>query len=271
MTKALGDMVGIPPRNIKVSVNPAHIDHYYNNNPYITTFWNCLSLLFPQGEKFFVDSVKHYRGQISDKKLLAEISGFIGQESFHTREHLSINDIIQSSGVDTDVFDADLKFILDIARKLPNSWQLAATCALEHYTGIMGHQLLENHDHNKSILYDYHKLWIWHAIEECEHKAVSFDVYSKVSNSYLLRIVIMLAATIVFFAVVANFYLRMLWQKRLTNPIMLLDAVLYLGNLFKDLVPNYFEYFKPSFHPLFEDSSILIAQWSFKLGLYTPH
>ena len=77
----------------------------------------------------------------------------------------------------------------------------------------MGHQLLEDSKHNSNILYEYHNLWIWHAIEECEHKAVSYDVYKQVSNSYLLRVIIMLAASVVFFAVVANFYLRMLWQK----------------------------------------------------------
>lgn len=271
MKNALGNLVGIPPRNRKINLDSKYVDCYYKNNPYLTTFWNCLSLLFPQGEKFFVDSVKNYRDKITNDKLLAEISGFIGQESFHSREHLSLNDLIQNSGINVDIFDADLKFILDIARKLPPSWQLAATCALEHYTGIMGHQLLEDSKHNSNILYEYHNLWIWHAIEECEHKAVSYDVYKQVSNSYLLRVIIMLAASVVFFAVVANFYLRMLWQKKLTNPIMILDAVIYLSNLFKDLIPNYLEYFKPNFHPLFEDSSILIAQWSFKLGLYTPH
>lgn len=267
MSKTLGAQVGIPPRNRKIQLDVKHVGHYYGNNPYITTFWNCLSLLFPQGEKFFVDSVKSYRSDVTNKQLLAEISGFIGQESFHSREHVEINTLIEKSGIDVKQFDKELKFVLGIAYKLPRSFQLAATCALEHYTGIMGHQLLANKKHNGKILYDFADLWIWHAIEECEHKCVSYDVYQATCNSYLLRVMIMLAATVVFFTVVANFYTRMLIQQKLTNPVMVLDAIIYLVMLFKDLVPEYFEYFKPNFHPSDSDSSHLISHWIKKLKI----
>ncbi len=261
MSKIIGATVGIPPRNRKVDINPFYIKHYYKDDPYITTFWNCLSLLFPQGEKFFVDSVKHYRSNVTDKKLLAEISGFIGQESFHTREHESVNKFIAVSGIDINSFDKQLKFILDIARRLPPSFQLAATCALEHYTGIMGHQLLDDDSHNGSIMYNYMQLWIWHAIEECEHKCVSFDVYQDQVDSYLIRIMVMLAATVVFFSVVSVFYLRMLYQYRLLNPFKIVNAGFHIGWLFKNLIFDYLEYFKPGFHPSGQNSQWLINHW----------
>lgn len=261
MSKTIGATVGIPPRNRKININPFYIKSYYKDDPYITTFWNCLSLLFPQGEQFFADSVKAYRGNVSNKQLLAEISGFIGQESFHTREHERINEYIAASGINVKSFDKQLAFVLGIARKLPPSFQLAATCALEHYTGIMGHQLLDNDDHNGSIMYDYMQLWIWHAIEECEHKCVSFDVYQDQVDSYLIRIMIMLAATVVFFSVVGFFYFRMLFQYRLLNPFRIMKANVYLGWLFKDLIFDYLEYFKPGFHPSDQNSKWLINHW----------
>lgn len=267
MSKALGASVGIPPRNRKVELNAKKIGSYYSDNPYLTTFWNCLSLLFPQGEKFFVDSVKSYRSDVKDHYLLAQIAGFIGQESFHSREHVEINKLIEQSGIDVNQFEKELRVILGIASKMPRSMRLAATCALEHYTGIMGHQLLDDFRHSDNIMYGYMDLWIWHAIEECEHKCVSMDVYNQTCNSYLLRVVIMLAATIVFFAVVANFYVRMLKQQGLRNPVMFLDAMLYLTKLFSNLVPEYLSYFKPSFHPSESDSGELIEYWLNKLNI----
>lgn len=267
MSKAIGASVGIPPRNRKININPFYIKRYYKDDPYITTFWNCLSLLFPQGEQFFVDSVKAYRGNVSNKQLLAEISGFIGQESFHTREHEGINEYIAASGINVKSFDKQLAFVLGIARKLPPSFQLAATCALEHYTGIMGHQLLDNDNHNSSIMYDYMQLWIWHAIEECEHKCVSYDVYKDQVDSYFIRIIVMLAATVVFFSVVFAFYSRMLIQYRLLNPFKIIRSYAYLTWLFKDLLFDYLDYFKPGFHPSDHDSKFLINHWLYMLDI----
>ena len=42
-------------------------------------------------------------------------------------------------------------------------------------------------------------LWLWHALEESEHKAVAFDVYKATGGGYLRRVAIMIAATIIFF------------------------------------------------------------------------
>ena len=47
-----------------------------------------LSATFPDGEDFFVRSVRHYRDQLTDPELKRQVAGFIGQESVHGREHL---------------------------------------------------------------------------------------------------------------------------------------------------------------------------------------
>src|SRR3954454_9073585 len=40
-----------------------------------------LSSVFPDGEDFFVRSVRHYRDQITDPVLKRQVAGFIGQEA----------------------------------------------------------------------------------------------------------------------------------------------------------------------------------------------
>src|SRR5690606_22287460 len=51
-----------------------------------------LSSVFPDGEDFFVRSVRRFRDEITDPALRRQVSGFIGQESVHGREHRALND-----------------------------------------------------------------------------------------------------------------------------------------------------------------------------------
>ena len=46
-----------------------------------------LSAVFPDGEDFFVRSVRHFRDQITDPELKRQVGGFIGQEAMHGRQH----------------------------------------------------------------------------------------------------------------------------------------------------------------------------------------
>ena len=57
--------------------------YFFDNNPFKTHFMNALSILFPEGERFFIRSVLAYRDQISDPKLLQEIKEFCAQEAQH--------------------------------------------------------------------------------------------------------------------------------------------------------------------------------------------
>ena len=47
-----------------------------------------LSGVFPDGEDFFVRSVRNYRDEITDADLKRDVAGFIGQEAIHGREHV---------------------------------------------------------------------------------------------------------------------------------------------------------------------------------------
>src|SRR5579862_3150162 len=60
-----------------------------------------LSAVFPDGEDFFVRSVRHYREQITDPTLAAQVSGFIGQEITHGREHRAFNTHLDTLGYHT--------------------------------------------------------------------------------------------------------------------------------------------------------------------------
>ena len=60
-----------------------------------------LSALFPEGEDFFVRSVRRFADQITDPELQSRVQGFIGQEVTHGREHRALNERLQEMGYPT--------------------------------------------------------------------------------------------------------------------------------------------------------------------------
>src|SRR5205085_8917355 len=64
-----------------------------------------LSAVFPDGEDFFVRSVRHYRNQITDPELKRQVAGFIGQEAMHGREHRAFNDRLDELGYPVKRFE----------------------------------------------------------------------------------------------------------------------------------------------------------------------
>src|SRR5437870_9840520 len=60
-----------------------------------------LSSVFPDGEDFFVRSVRHYRDRIEDPQLKRQVAGFIGQEALHGREHRTFNVRLDELGYPT--------------------------------------------------------------------------------------------------------------------------------------------------------------------------
>src|SRR5882724_6780426 len=88
----------IRPRNITFDL-PAELPrHWHSDDPFITNFFNGLSIMFPEGELFFVDSVRHFQSRITDPKLKEEVRGFCGQEGIHGREHRRYNELLEAQG-----------------------------------------------------------------------------------------------------------------------------------------------------------------------------
>lgn len=246
---------------------------WFAGDPFMSHFMNNLSSLFPYGEKFFVDSVRAVREQVTEPQLKKDISAFIGQEAMHSKEHAAYNEYAAEHGIDLERLELRIKVLLEWVTKITTKKQrLAATCALEHFTATMAEQLLQREDlttqMNDPKLY---QLWMWHAIEENEHKAVAYDVYQAVGGGYFTRVAMMATSTVIFFGVIAWFQLHLLrkdgqlfnwrsWKKGLG---MLFSP--RNGFLTKLLLP-YLDYYRPGFHPLDHDSKQLEQRWRQRLG-----
>ena len=233
---------------------------------------NALSVLFPQGEQFFVDSVRAFRDQINDPKLKAEVRGFIGQEAMHSLEHLAMNQHVRDQGMPVEDLEKHLTVVLDIAKKLPKRHQLAITCALEHLTAMMADMLLERDDIREGMHETMRPLWAWHAIEETEHKAVAYDVFQRVGGTYAERTFYLAFSTAALGIVGSYFTCRMMLND--AKRFSVADTTRGLWRLwgkngtFSSLIPSWFSYFKPGYHPWDHDNSELIARFKAEIQTY---
>src|SRR5690625_2280680 len=149
-----------------------------------------LSSVFPDGEDFFVRSVRHYRKRITDPELRRQVKGFIGQEAMHGREHRVLNDRVDALGYPTKRMEHFTKWGLCLrSRKAPPISNLAATAALEHFTATLAELVMSEPEIRDLIGHEAMRhVFEWHALEESEHKAVAFDVYRAVGGSERMRI-----------------------------------------------------------------------------------
>lgn len=268
--QATGASVNIPPRRLDFEFPADMTRYYFDNSPFLSSFLTTLSALFPEGESFFVESVRAYRDQITDPVLRAQVSGFIGQEAMHSKEHAAFNEAATRMGYPVLQQDKELGYLLRFGQKiLPKSVQISITTALEHYTAIIAEMLLRYPDIHMRFTPEMRQLWLWHALEENEHKTVAYDVYEEVSGSYLLRAGTMIPVTAIFFAVVAINHTRMLAADgKLTNFRDNAKGFAYCWGskgIFTRLLPQYLDYFRPSFHPSQHDTTALLNEWREKL------
>ena len=258
----------IPRRDVDFALDPAAVPRdWCHDDAYQTTFLNALSLLFPEGEKFFVDSVKQLKTRVEDPELQRQIIGFIGQEAMHGKEHRAFNELLVAHGfVSAPAVDRRVRGFLRFARRqLSPLSQLAATCALEHFTAMLAEAVLRDDRMRDEVHPSVRPLWLWHALEESEHKAVAFDVYRAAGGGYARRAAIMLLTTAAFFAAQSLAHARLMADREiLWRPwrwMRGLGRMWIWPGYFTRLVPAYLAYFRPGFHPDDRDTRALLAAW----------
>ena len=227
----------------------------------------CLSAVFPDGEDFFVASVRRYRDQVTDPELKRQVAGFIGQESVHGREHRALNDRLAALGYPTKGIERFTRKGLEIRQKLaPPTSNLAATAALEHYTATLAEVLLSDEEARR-VVGDSPVLQVllWHALEEAEHKAVAFDVYKLSGGSERMRTMTMNLITVGFIGgMTAQVVLSMLRDPATYEKGRLRASVRRLKTspwLRKEVWQRLRDYNRADFHPDDHETDELLAEW----------
>jgi len=257
----------ITPRDARFGRGKAIRRWWLADDPYATAFYNALSVTFPKGEGFFIDSVRKFRDGAAPR-LAAEIQAFTKQEVIHTREHVAFNRHVTDQGYEIARLEAEVDRVLAIARRRPPIASLAATMALEHFTAMLAHELIADPRHLAGGDADAVGLWRWHAAEEIEHKGVAYDTWLHATRDWsrakrwTIKAGAMLVVTMHFFVGRAKGMLDLLRQDGIRGPRAWAGLFWYAvgkPGMARKIAGAWLAFFLPGFHPWNHDDRALIA------------
>ena len=257
----------IRPRDIAFGRNRTNPRWWLNGDPVATAFYNTLSAAFPQGERFFIESVRNYK-HMASPELQKQIAAFSAQEFIHTREHVVFNRQATDAGYDISPIEKFVKGELDFAKTRGTMQQLAITIALEHFTAIMAHAILSDPRQLEGASEENQRMWRWHAMEEIEHKGVAFDTYLAATKKWpplrrwLMRSIVMAISTVLFMAEIIIGCRAFFRQDGINTPrtwLRLFHYAFVKPGLMRHVLRDYFSFYRPGFHPWQRDDRDLIA------------
>lgn len=256
----------ITPRDRRFGRDKAQGRWWLAGDPIATAFYNALSITFPKGEAYFIESVKAFRDG-APEKLQSEIRAFVTQEVMHSREHVAFNKRVVESGYDVAPLEQVVTDTLALTKGRPEILNLAVTMALEHYTAIMAQQMLRKDRIFAGGEPEQVALWRWHAIEEIEHKGVAYDTWLHATRDWSrwkrwkVKSLMMLIVTSRFWPKRVQGMLHLLEQDGMTGPkVWAKIAWFLLGSpgALRTLFFPWLSYFMPGFHPWNHDDRALI-------------
>ncbi len=258
----------IIPRDIRFGILENPTRQWLDGDFHKTALIDGLSIFLPEGERYFIRALKYYAPKLADRQLAAEINGYAVQEAFHTREHEEYNEALGKLGYDVEAMEEPVRKTLR-SDKIP-IFRLAVTCAIEHLTATLSTVTLRNPQFLENAAPAYRRLWMWHALEELEHKAVALDVFKAATpkysgfKRYMLR-------TMAFNAVAWTFLVITLRNLTLfakvdgvkTGPrfwARLLWVLFFAPGYWRKCAPLVLKYYLPGFSPLNKDDHELIRK-----------
>ena len=267
-------MINIQPRKPRFDLSDVPV-FWNDGDPVLTRFFDALSIHFPDGERFFIQSVRNYQDLVTDPKLREDIKNFFRQEAQHGIVHDQYNAVMQSQGIQAEKVIARFKLFIRLSQKhLPAKYLLAMTAAFEHITAVLGEGAMEGEGEMfKNAHPAMRAMFMWHGVEEVEHKTVAFDVYETAAGGgYFTRASALIIGTLLVHAVVGSVLWHMLKIDKLQGQPLVLAKGFYRlygpRGLITRLIPRYLDWFKPGFHPSDTEIPEKVNSW---LAEYDKH
>jgi predicted metal-dependent hydrolase len=242
-------------RRLLVDLQTPPARHWCGGDAFRTALFNALSMSFPVGEQFFIDSVRAGLQALrpaARAQFEAEAQGFIGQEATHRHIHALFNAHLAQQGLVNHWQKRALRRIKRIEGVDIRAW-VGVTAATEHFTAIMAEYLLANPAPLQGTEPRLATLWLWHASEEIEHRATAFDLYKALGGDETWRLRLFRMVSWYFATDLLRQTINNLWHDgsfwRMTTWISCAQFLFGGDGLVRALLQPWRRYFRPDFHP----------------------
>lgn len=259
-------MTDLVVRRLLIDLEPPVARHWCDGDAFLTAWFNALSMSFPVGEQFFIDSVRAGLARLPAEQqvsLKTEVQGFVGQEATHRRIHALFNAHLERQGL-VNTWEPRARERLKLLDGADPRHGLAITAANEHFTALFAEWLLGHPELLDGCEPRLKALWLWHSAEEAEHKCTAYDLYQALGGSHGWRVRWMRRVTFIFLTdalrQTANNLRRdgTLW--RWTTWRSGWQHLLGAHGILRQSFRPWRAYFRPDFHPS-QQHSALSQNW----------
>jgi len=269
-------MADLTVRKLLIDLTTPFARRWNGGDAFRSAFFNALSMSFPIGEQYFMDSVRAGLKTLPEterERMAVEVQGFVGQEATHRRIHGLFNAHLLQQGFSNELERrAGLRLKQNAHRDV--RIHVGATAATEHLTAIFADWMLRHPEALEGAEPRLQTLWLWHSAEESEHRSTAFDIYKAMNGNEEWRVKIFRYITITFLSDVTRQTVRNLWQDaslfqwstwRSAYKLLLSKDGMFRGNyrLWRD-------YMAPGFHPRQQDGTLSVQWLQDNMDQFTP-
>jgi predicted metal-dependent hydrolase len=254
-------MTDLVVRRLLIDLETPFARHWNGGDAFRSAFFNALSMSFPRGEQYFIDSVRNGLKALPETARAvhaAEVQGFIGQEATHRRIHGLFNGQLQNQGYVNRIEQRAAQRI-DAHAHRDLRIHLAATAATEHFTAVFADWMLRHPEALAGTELRLQTLWLWHAAEESEHRSTAFDIYRAAGGDHTWRLRVFRAVTVIFLSDLFRQTVRNLWHDGcLFKPSTWRSGYRLLfarDGLVRGIIGLWRDYLRTDFHPSQQDAS----------------
>jgi predicted metal-dependent hydrolase len=279
----------MPIRHFDFKFDPQTFDSkFYMQKEWATGYFMALSIFLTYGEELVIETARYHRDFIQDPVLKQRITALIGQEALHSKLHNEYNEVMKPHNYPVTFYRFLAEKVFEYGfLKFPQPLKLSMMAGIEHFTAVLAEYMMKHEDH--FYYSDDEKaraLWLWHMLEESEHKDIAYDVYQVLSGNYALRIFGFGVAFLTIFGGVSlgalllpfiqnprNIVSLSFWKEAKTSASLLFGPK---NGVFGSSMGHILDYFRPDFHPNDHDTTAYLAYYKEKLlhpetGVLTPY
>lgn len=289
VSKTSQENVEVPIRHMDFQFDAKDVDTtFFRNTELATAYFEALSIFLTFGEDLVIDTARYHRQFLKDPVLKQRVTALIGQEAVHSKMHNEFNEALAEHRFPVAFYRFLAGNVFKYGfKKFPHRMQLSFMAGIEHFTAVLAKYMMEHED----IFFEsrdekQRALWMWHMLEESEHKDIAYDVYQTLSGSYPLRISGFALAAVAIMLLVplggslipvirtpSSFFSLHYWKDVKISLAFLAGPK---EGVYGSTMKHILDYLRPDFHPNDHDTTESLEYYKEKLlnpktGLLTPY